>query len=61
MSGEMKALLTKGKRMSLVAQLVETFDTPADRKGFVLGMRDCGAISDQAAELLLEAYGLEGV
>ena len=46
-------------RMALMGLMVETYDTPAERKTFVMGMYECGAISAQAAELLIEAYMLE--
>ena len=48
------------KRAALFGALLETFDTPAERKAFALRMWADGIISEQSAELLIEVYGLEG-
>ena len=46
-------------RMSAMATMVETFDTPQARKLFILDMYEISAISGQAVEMLIEAFNLE--
>lgn len=58
--GEILApLIQRSKRIAIFGQLLETYDTDEERMRLVLGLyaRDC--LSRQAAEILLEAYGLE--
>jgi hypothetical protein len=47
------------ERLSLLAALVETFDTPADRACFIARLRKGGFVSRQVAELMLETYARE--
>lgn len=49
----------RARRAELFGALVETFETPAERKGVVMKLWDTGIISSQSAELLIETYGLE--
>lgn len=49
----------RATRAALTGALLETFDSPSERKEFALRMWEHGIISEQAAELLIEVYGLE--
>lgn len=49
----------RATRMHALALMVETFNTPAERKRFIVSMYECAAISGQAVEMLIETFGLE--
>jgi hypothetical protein len=53
------AMKVRGERMAAFATLVGTFETPAERKTFIMDMYANSSISAEAAELLIEAFGLE--
>lgn len=52
-------LLKRARRFSLMAQLLETYDSKSERLEFIKMFRDRGCISDLSADLLVEEYGLE--
>jgi DNA-binding MarR family transcriptional regulator len=54
-------ILLRAKRLSLMGALVETYEGQDTRRRVVLQLRDMGVITDDAAETLLEVYGLEAV
>ncbi len=54
-----KSYRQKAKRLTLICQIVETYESGADRKQLVTRLYEAGVISPTAAELLFEAYGLE--
>lgn len=52
-------VMAKATRMYAMGLMVETFRTPAERKAFIISMYENESISAQAAELLIESFGLE--
>lgn len=54
-----QGILVRARRAELFGALVETFETPSERKSVVKKLWETGIISSQSAELLIEIYGLE--
>lgn len=52
-------LMLRSRRIAIFAQLIETYDTDEERRRLVLGLYERDCLSQQAAEILLETYGLE--
>lgn len=52
-------VMIRAKRLSLMGALVETYEGKETRRRVVLQLRDMGVITNDAAETLLEVYGLE--
>lgn len=56
---EAKDLIQGARRIAALGQLVETFDTPVERKEVIMGLFACGAIKASTADLLMEIYWRE--
>lgn len=54
-------LVRKAEQVAVLGRLVETCDTPQERRQLVLDLYQCGAIRESTADILIEAYGLENV
>ena len=54
-------MLLRCKRAAITGALIETIDGRGAQRDLVLRLFDAKIISPQAAELLLEVYGLEQV
>lgn len=58
--GEILApLIQRSKRIAIFGQLLETYDTDEERRRVVIGLYERDCLSQQAAEILLDTYGLE--
>jgi hypothetical protein len=49
----------RAKRLSAVAEIIETFDDPRERVRVIGKLEGCGMLSAQVAALLREAYAGE--
>jgi|GEM_PF-5649380 len=52
-------LMLRSQRIAIFGQLLETYDTDEERRRLVIGLYERDCLSQQAAEILIETYGLE--
>lgn len=59
MSDALPDIISRAKRLAIVAELVASFDNDAERKSMVMMLFEGGIISEQSADLFIENFGLE--
>ena len=52
-------VLERAIRISIIGELIASFEDPEDRKSIVMRLYQAEIITSQTAELLIETFGLE--